>query len=113
MKSLREKGCRWDAVHMPSACLNTEVIIGIDEAGRGPVLGSLVYCAAFWPVSEDEAIRKMGFDDSKVLKEEERDKMMQEILDHGSIGWVINEIDAEKISEVSKQCIGLFAHAHN
>jgi ribonuclease H2 subunit A len=36
------------------------VVIGIDEAGRGPVLGSLVYCAAFWPVSEHDAICKLG-----------------------------------------------------
>eukprot|EP01031_Cornospumella_fuschlensis_P029057 gene29057-35071_t len=99
MKGLREKGLSWDAVHIPSCLLNTEIVIGIDEAGRGPVLGSLIYCAAFWPVSMDEEIKKMGFDDSKALKEGERDQMMKEILEHGSIGWVINEIDAEKISE--------------
>jgi ribonuclease HII len=38
------------------------------------VVGSLVYCAAFWPLSENEAISKLGFDDSKVLKEGERER---------------------------------------
>ena len=37
-----------------------DIVIGIDEAGRGPVLGSLVYCAAFWPVSEHDDICKLG-----------------------------------------------------
>jgi ribonuclease HII len=111
------------------------VIVGIDEAGRGPVLGiqshnhlngiqyiypvgSLVYCAAFWPLEENEAISKLGFDDSKVLKEGERERyvdkrkwtglalsfarLLQRIRDHPSIGWVIEEITAQDISEVDK-----------
>ena len=75
-------------------------LIGIDEAGRGPVLGSLVYCAAFWPASEHEAISKLGFDDSKQLKEGERDRLFDNIRAHPSIGWVIEEITAQEISEV-------------
>jgi hypothetical protein len=40
------------------------------KAGRGPVLGSLIYVAAFWPVSEDAEIKRTcDFDDSKKLKE--------------------------------------------
>lgn len=98
--SLRDNGCDWDRVRIPESCLGCDIVIGIDEAGRGPVLGSLVYTAAFWPVSEDAAITKMGFDDSKQLKEGERDRLLKKIIDTPSIGWVIEEIDAVTISEV-------------
>eukprot|EP00969_Alexandrium_andersonii_P294141 13000601-Alexandrium_andersonii.AAC.1 len=73
MKSLRSKGCSWDAVRIPDQCRGCDIVIGIDEAGRGPVLGSLVYTAAFWPQSLDEEISALGFNDSKQLKEEDRD----------------------------------------
>ena len=92
--------CSWPRVNIPDACRNVEIVIGIDEAGRGPVLGSLIYCAAFWPVSEHEAICKLGFDDSKQLKEGERDRLFDSIRAHHSIGWVIEELTAQEISEV-------------
>ena len=107
MKSLEV--CSWPRVHIPDACRNVEIVIGIDEAGRGPVLGSLVYCAAFWPVSEHEAISKLGFDDSKQLKEGERDRLFDRIRAHPSIGWVIEEITAQEISEVTQSTIVLVA----
>jgi ribonuclease H2 subunit A len=102
MTSLRDKGCTWDAIRIPESCKSVDIVVGIDEAGRGPVLGSLVYVAAFWPVSEDLAIKAMGFDDSKQLKEGERDRLLEKIIAHPSIGWVIEEIDAVTISEVFK-----------
>ena len=62
-------------VRIPPSCQGVDIVIGIDEAGRGPVLGPLIYAAAFWPVSEDADIKKMcNFDDSKKLKEGEREK---------------------------------------
>jgi ribonuclease HII len=92
--------CGWPRVRIPETCRNVEIVIGIDEAGRGPVLGSLVYTAAFWPASENDAIAKLGFDDSKQLKEDERDKLFDQIKSHPSIGWVIEEITAQDISKV-------------
>jgi ribonuclease H2 subunit A len=71
----------------------------LDEAGRGPVLGSLVYCAAFWPVSENAEICKLGFDDSKALKDTDRERLFEGIRNHPSIGWVIEEIDAMTLSQ--------------
>ncbi len=89
----------WPMINIPDSCKGVEIIVGIDEAGRGPVLGSLVYCAAFWPKSKHEEICKLGFDDSKQLKESEREKLFKGIKDHGSIGWVIEELTAETISK--------------
>jgi ribonuclease HIII len=50
----------WERVRIPESCRGVDIVVGVDEAGRGPVLGPLVYGAAFWPVSEDAAIQKMG-----------------------------------------------------
>lgn len=87
-------------VRIPPSCQGVDIVIGIDEAGRGPVLGPLIYAAAFWPVSEDADIKKMcNFDDSKKLKEGEREKLLDQILVHPHIGWVIEELTAERISE--------------
>jgi ribonuclease H2 subunit A len=91
----------WPKMRVPDSCRGVDVVVGVDEAGRGPVLGSLVYCAAFWPVSEHEQICKMGFDDSKQLKEGERDKFLRDILNHPSIGYVVRDITARDIAEVS------------
>ena len=59
--------CNHRRVHIPESCRGVEVVVGIDEAGRGPVLGSLVYCAAFWPKTEHDAISKLGFDERPCL----------------------------------------------
>lgn len=49
--------------------------IGIDEAGRGPVFGPMVYGGCAWPMSCRSTFSKVGFKDSKQLTEEERDTL--------------------------------------
>lgn len=40
---------------------NAPVMIGIDEAGRGPTLGPMVYTAGFCRVSDKEILAKVGY----------------------------------------------------
>ncbi len=91
----------WKLCHIPDSCKQTEIVVGIDEAGRGPVLGDLVYAMAFWPASENENISKLAFNDSKQLKEGERESLLRQIINHPHIGWVIEIISPVSISEVS------------
>ena len=70
-----------------------EIEIGIDEAGRGPVLGPIVYGLAFWPVGVGEAMRKKyGFIDSKQVSEQGREEMFDSIkaMDLTELGWAVN-----------------------
>lgn len=45
--------------------LNWEWCMGIDEAGRGPVLGPMVYGCCLWPIREESELKSEGFFDSK------------------------------------------------
>ena len=63
-----------------------DIILGIDEAGRGPVMGPMVYACTYWKEEYDKDIRKkFKFNDSKALRAEEREKMFENIKSHPNI----------------------------
>ncbi len=52
---------------------NDLIVLGIDEAGRGPVLGPMVYACCFWKKENEEIIKKaLKFADSKTLTDAKR-----------------------------------------
>jgi len=75
-----------------------EYLMGIDEAGRGPVLGPMVYGACFIPLSKYEEFKKIGFADSKQLTENERNKLFNELQQTDWIEWLCDIIPANYLS---------------
>ncbi|KAJ0409097.1 hypothetical protein P43SY_002231 [Pythium insidiosum] len=84
----------------PDNCLHgTPVMLGIDEAGRGPVMGPMVYGAAYWPVDENAAMSALGFDDSKALSLESREALFLKMKENDRLGWIVRLISAAEISD--------------
>lgn len=68
---------------IPPAARSEPCILGVDEAGRGPVLGPLVYGIAYCPASFSEELKEVGFADSKALTAERRDTLLAALIENG------------------------------
>lgn len=97
--------------------VGSPVIVGVDEAGRGPVLGPMVYSAAF--CHRDYAIGTLGFADSKKLTDVVRQRLMGQILDElkNDIGYALcmitpRDISTDMLAPVG-QIVNLNQQAHD
>lgn len=72
------------------------LIAGVDEVGRGPLIGPVVACAVILPVN----YHLEGLNDSKKLSEKKRN-LFYDILIKDAICYGIGIIDAKKIDEVN------------
>ncbi|KAG6820950.1 hypothetical protein H0H93_009186 [Arthromyces matolae] len=74
-------------------------ILGVDEAGRGPVLGPLVYGVAFCPVAYKPQLEELGFADSKTLTPELRSNLLSTLCsDPDNLAWAVRVISPQAIS---------------
>ena len=85
---------------IPKSARQPGVCVGIDEAGRGSVLGPMVYGAAFWNASLDDDAQKIpqGFHDSKQLSEDTRADLLEKLMASPDIGWSARILQASEIS---------------
>ncbi|XP_077235714.1 polynucleotidyl transferase, ribonuclease H-like superfamily protein [Tasmannia lanceolata] len=73
-------------------------MMGIDEAGRGPVLGPMVYGCLYCALSYQKTLASLEFADSKTLKEEKREELFENLKVDESIGWAVDIIDPKELS---------------
>ncbi|GMP68325.1 hypothetical protein CsSME_00027971 [Camellia sinensis var. sinensis] len=90
-------------------------IMGIDEAGRGPVLGPMVYGCLYCALSYQKTLSSLNFADSKTLKEEKREELFENLKADESIGWAVDVIDPRELSAkmLQKNKINLNEISHN
>ena len=72
------------------------LIAGVDEVGRGPLVGPVVTAAVILPLN----YKLDGLTDSKKLTEKKRDKFY-DIIMHDAIDISIGMVDAKKIDEIN------------
>ncbi|KAL6526711.1 hypothetical protein OROGR_015801 [Orobanche gracilis] len=82
----------------PPKWASSPCIMGIDEAGRGPVLGPMVYGCLYCPSSYQKTLSTLDFADSKTLKEEKREELFENLKADESIGWAVDVIDPRELS---------------
>ena len=56
------------------------LICGIDEAGRGPVIGPLVMAGVLIKEEDEEKLRNIGVKDSKLLTKQQRNDLYKKII---------------------------------
>ncbi len=76
-----------------------ELICGIDEAGRGPVIGSMFIAGVVIEEKDSEKFSKIGLKDSKKLSDSKRRELEKE-LKTVCKNFFVEEITAKKIDEL-------------
>ena len=77
--------------------MNSELIIaGVDEAGRGPLVGAVVAAAVI--LNPDQPVS--GLADSKKLTEKRREELSAEIK-QSVLAWSIVSISAEEVDQIN------------
>ena len=82
------------------------LICGIDEAGRGPIVGPLVMCGLLIKEEDEKKLVKLDVKDSKLLTKEKREFLFDKIKDVSS-GFEIMIINPEEIDKAVNNHDGL------
>ncbi|XP_012665633.1 ribonuclease H2 subunit A isoform X2 [Otolemur garnettii] len=84
---------------VPLVCLKEACVLGVDEAGRGPVLGPMVYAICYCPLSHLADLEALKVADSKTLSESERNRLFAKMEeDRDFVGWALDVLSPNLIS---------------
>ncbi|RLN14902.1 hypothetical protein BBJ28_00015970 [Nothophytophthora sp. Chile5] len=73
------------------------VVIGVDEAGRGPLAGPVVAAACHVP--SDVAL--VGVQDSKKLSEPQREALFEQLTSDARVAFAVHVSSAQRIDEIN------------
>ncbi len=82
-------------------CIANVLEAGCDEAGRGPLAGSVFAAAVILDpkrIEEVEALQRLN--DSKQLAEHER-YALRPVIEQEAVAWAVAEVTAEEIDEIN------------
>lgn len=86
--------------------LMVEYCLGIDDAGRGPVIGPMVLAGCLVEKAMEERLRSMGVKDSKLLTAKKREELFSEIKGvASSYEWEV--LTAKEITSMMRSGINL------
>jgi len=75
-----------------------KVVAGVDEAGRGPLVGPVVAAAC---VLTDPHFELDGINDSKKMTEEQREHCYEILVNSQAVAYAWHAIDAKEIDEIN------------
>ena len=73
------------------------VILGVDEAGRGPLAGPVVVAACQLPAVVPKALREVVCDSKKIAKEANREAVFEKLKDAEGFRWTYAVVSAAHI----------------
>ena len=100
----------------PKITIEEGCIVGIDEAGRGPVLGPMVYGISYCPANKADELASLGFADSKQLNETTRDRLLHSLIQNSEmIGRGVEILSPNYISNqmLARDRVNLNLISHN
>lgn len=78
------------------------ITAGLDEAGRGPILGPMILCGVCFRSNDIPKLKEMGVKDSKLLSPRRREELSRKILDL-AVSFRIVELDPSEIDLLRRE----------
>ena len=79
-----------------------QCVVGVDEAGRGPLAGPVVAAACHIPVSVDLVAAGLAdVTDSKKLGKDDRERLFAVLTSHPDVMWAAAEVSAGEIDRIN------------
>ena len=78
-----------------------KMVVGIDEAGRGPLAGPVIACATTVPEFLISNFKFLNIKDSKKLSPKKREEFYEMITKHPQVEWGIGRVSEKVIDRIN------------